>query len=463
MTHRTVVYGASELVVGPGESVAGAMYGLDSDAGDVSDESAGGTTVSDESAGGTTVSDGSAGSATVSDGPLEVIRDGALVAEDGEVVAVGSTAEILTEYSTGDDTEIDADTVIDADGKLVTPGFVDPHTHAVFAGDRTDEYVAKLQGTSYEEIHDSGGGILSTVRSVREASVERLTANLREHLDTMLQHGSTTVEVKSGYGLSTDAELKLLRAVEIVAESHPARIVPTFMGAHAVPEDVDPDEYVTEVIEEQLPAVAEQGIAQFCDVFCDRGAFTAEQSRRVLEAGTDAGLTPKIHADEFEAIGGIEAAADVGAVSADHLLQTDAEGRDTLAEAGVTPVVLPGTAFALGEAYADARSFLDAGVPVALATDFNPNCYGRSMGFAVTLGCVGMEMTPAEALRGATSTAASALAAGETEDVPEAVGTLRRGAPADLLVHDAEKVVDVAYAMDVNTVETVLIDGEEVA
>lgn len=442
MTHRTVVYDASELVVGPGETVAGAMYGLASD---------------------TETNTGEDTDARWRrDGPLEILRDGALVAEDGEVVAVGPTAEITAAHPPAD-----ADTAVDADGRLVTPGFVDPHTHAVFAGDRTDEYVAKLRGKSYEAIHDAGGGILATVRSVRDASVETLAANLRRHLDAMLRHGTTTVEVKSGYGLSTDAELKLLRAIETVAESHPARVVPTFMGAHAVPETTDTAAYVTQVIDDQIPAVADQGVAAFCDVFCDRGAFTAAQSRRVLAAGRDAGLEPTIHADEFEALGGVDVAAELDAVSADHLLQTDAAGRETLAEAGVTPVLLPGTAFVLGEAYADARAFLDDGVSVALATDFNPNCYGRSVGFAVTLGCVRMGMTPAEAVRGATATAAAALGAtggdGGVDAVPPGTGTVRRGAPADLLVHDGDRVVDVPYAMDVNTVDTVVVDGRVVA
>ncbi|WP_313696252.1 imidazolonepropionase [Halorarum halobium] len=404
---RTVVHGASELVVGPDDGVE-----------------------------------------------VETITDGAFAAEDGRVVAIGTTDEVLREYPAGS-----ADVAVDADGRLVTPGFVDPHSHAVFAGDRTDEFAAKLRGKSYEDILAEGGGILRTVRAVREADEATLTANLLEHLDVMLAHGTTTVEVKSGYGLSTESELKLLRAIDAAAEAHPVSVVPTFMGAHAVPDGDDAEAYTRRVVDEQIPAVAEQGIADFCDVFCERGVFSADQSRRILEAGREAGLTPKIHADEFADVGATGVAADVGAASADHLLRTDDDGADRLVEAGVTPVLLPGTAFALGEAYADARRFLDAGTPVALATDFNPNCFARSMGFVATLGCVGMGMTPAESVRGVTHAAAEAL---DRADGAGGVGTLRPGAPADAVVHGVGKLVDVPYSLDVNTVETVLSKGSRV-
>ncbi|QLG64347.1 imidazolonepropionase [Halorarum salinum] len=400
----TVVHGASELVVGP---------------------------------------DGGVG--------VETIPDGAFAAEEGRVVTVGAADEVLREYPAEN-----ADVAVDADGRLVAPGFVDPHTHAVFAGDRTDEFAAKLRGKSYEDILAEGGGILRTVRAVREADEATLTANLLDHLDVMLAHGTTTVEVKSGYGLSTESELKLLGAVDAADERHPVSVVPTFMGAHAVPEDDDAEEYVREVVDEQLPAVADQGIAEFCDVFCERGVFSADQSRRILRAGAEAGLTPKIHADEFADVGATGVAADVGAASADHLLRTDDEGADRLVDAGVTPVLLPGTAFALGEAYADARRFLDAGTPVAVATDFNPNCFARSMGFVATLACVGMRATPGEVLRGATHAAAAAL------DRTDGTGTLRSGAPADAVVHDVREHVEVPYTLDVNTADVVLAGGNPV-
>jgi len=230
-------------------------------------------------------------------------------------------------------------------------------------------------------------------------------------------------------------------------------VVPTFMGAHAVPQGLDAEEYIDRVLSEQLPAVAEQGIAEFCDVFCEADVFSVDQSRRVLEAGLEYGLTPKVHAEEFEHLGGSRLAAELGAASADHLLQATDDDVAALVEAGVTPVLLPGTAFSLGAEYADARAFLDRGAPVALATDFNPNCYSQTMGFAVTLGCVGMGMTPAESLAGATRNAALALDR-------EGLGTLTEGAPADLAVVDAPSYVHVPYNFAVNTVETVLKAGE---
>ncbi|KAB1191161.1 MULTISPECIES: imidazolonepropionase [Haloferax] len=379
---------------------------------------------------------------------LVVSEDAAFAAVDGRVAAVGPTEEVLADYPLDD-----AETTIDATGKTVLPGFVDPHTHALFAGDRSDEFVAKLQGATYEEILADGGGILRTVDAVREASDGELVANLTTHLDEMLAHGTTTVEVKTGYGLDTETELRMLDAIDRAGENHPVDVVPTFMGAHAVPRGMDTDDYVEEVVTEQLPAVAEQDIAEFCDVFCERGVFDADQSRRILEAGREFGLTPKIHADEFAAIGGTDVAATVGAASADHLLHTDDEGRETLVEAGVTPVVLPGTAFGLGAAYADARAFLDAGHEVALATDFNPNCFARSMGFVATLASVGMRMTPHEAIRGITSAAASALGRAD------GTGTLRPGSPADAVVLDAPNATHLAYRFDTNPVSTVLKSG----
>ncbi|RDZ36067.1 imidazolonepropionase [Haloferax sp. Atlit-47N] len=377
-----------------------------------------------------------------------VLEDAAFAALDGEVVAVGPTAEVLANYPVED-----AETAIDATDKTVLPGFVDPHTHALFAGDRSDEFVAKLQGATYEDILADGGGILRTVDAVREASDDELAATLADHLDAMLAHGTTTVEVKTGYGLDTETELRMLSAIDAAGSDHPVDVIPTFMGAHAVPRGADAEEYTESVVSDQLPAVAAQGIAEFCDVFCERGVFTAEQSRRILDAGRDHGLTPKIHADEFAAIGGTDVAASVGAASADHLLHTDDEGRDTLVDAGVTPVLLPGTAFGLGADYADARAFLDAGHEVALATDFNPNCFARSMSFVATLASVGMRMTPHEAIRGVTSAAAGAL------DRDDGTGTLRAGAPADAVVLDVPTASHLSYRFDTNPVSTVLKSG----
>jgi imidazolonepropionase len=379
---------------------------------------------------------------------LETYEDGAVAVVDGDVAMVGYTADVCREYPAEN-----AETAIDASGQTVIPGFVDPHTHALFAGDRSDEFAAKLRVKEYQEILAEGGGILRTVDAVRSASDEQLRANLREQLDLMLDHGTTTAEVKTGYGLDAETECRMLDAIDSVAAEHPVDIVATFMGAHAVPEDATTEEYVDRVVEEQLPAAAELGVAEFCDVFCEEGVFTVEQSRRILEAGREHGLTPKIHAEEFTRLGSAQLAADIGAVSADHLLHANDADAEALAEAGVTPVLLPGTAFSLGESYADPDQFQQAGAPVALATDLNPNCYSQSMGFAVALACNGMRMTPANALLGATTHAASAL------DRADGTGTLAEGSAADIAVVDGPSHVHVPYNFGVNSVDTVLKDG----
>ncbi|MCT9097923.1 imidazolonepropionase, partial [Haloarchaeobius sp. HME9146] len=321
---------------------------------------------------------------------------------------------------------------------------------------RSDEFEAKLRGKTYQEILAEGGGILRSVEAVRKADEDTLLANLMSHLDVMLEHGTTTVEVKSGYGLDTETELRMLRVIGRADEQHPVDVIPTFMGAHAVPQGMDTDEYVDEVCEEQIPAVAEQGIATFCDVFCEEGVFSVEQSRRILKVGRDHGLTPKVHAEELAHIGGTKLAAEIGATSADHLLYSTEEDVDALIDASVVPVLLPGTAFGLGEEYADARMMLDRDAPVAIATDFNPNCHSHSMGFAQSLACVGMRMTPAEALRASTTNAAAAL------DLPARHGTLRQGAPADIAILDAPSFRHVSYQYGTNVVETVFKAGERV-
>ena len=391
-------------------------------------------------------------------GPDEQFEDASVVVDDGEVVATGPAAEIERRYP-----REDAARTVDASGRAVIPGFVDSHTHALFAGDRSDEFAAKLRGKTYQEILAEGGGILRTVEAVREASRETLLDNLLAELDVLLAHGTTTVEVKSGYGLDLDTELLMLDVIDEADDRHPVDVVATFMGAHAVPREAEADEYVDRVVDEFLPAVAEQGIASFNDVFCDEGAFTVEQSRRVLEAGAEYGLTPKIHAEELARTGAAQLAADVGAASADHLLMATREDAEALYEAGVTPVFLPGTAFGLDTEYADAGEFLavadEMGVDapsIAIASDLNPNCYSQSMGFASTLACVGMKLAPREALIGATAGGARAL------NRLDGLGTLREGAPADLAVVDAPTAVHVPYNFGVNTIETVIKGGRVV-
>jgi imidazolonepropionase len=371
----------------------------------------------------------------------------AVAVVDGDIAAVGPTGEVCRKYPPEN-----ADRAIDASGKTVLPGFVDPHTHAVFAGDRSDEFVAKIEGKSYTEIMAAGGGIPVTVEAVQDASEDELVDGLCEQLDVMLAHGTTTAEVKSGYGLDTETELRMLAAIERADKRHPVDLVPTFMGAHEVPQGEETEAYVESVVEEQLPAVADQGIAQFCDVFCEEGVFDVEQSQRVLEAGREHGLAPKIHAEEFSRIGGAALAADLGATSADHLLQATDEDARALAEAGVVPTLLPATAFVLGEPYADPDPFLDAGAPLALGSDLNPSCFVHSVPFVVSLACLRMGLLPGQAIRGATRNAARALDRDGT-------GTLAEGTAADLAVVDLPSHVHLAANAGTNRVETVVADG----
>ncbi len=385
------------------------------------------------------------------DGELQTIENAALAVEDGIVVAVGPSEEVRSEHSLED-----AKKAIDATGRTVLPGFVDPHTHALFAGDRVDEFVARIEGKTYTEIMEAGGGIPVTVEAVRDASDEELVENLLAQLDVMLEHGTTTAEVKSGYGLDAETELRMLDAIRRADEAHPVDLVPTFMGAHAIPQGMDTDDYVEEVIETQLPAVAEQGIAEFCDVFCEEGVFDVEQSRRILEAGREHGVEPKLHAEEFTRIGGAQLAADLGAVSADHLLCANEEDADALVEAGVVPTLLPATAFSLDEPFADAKTFVNAGSPVALGSDLNPSCFVHSMGLVVSLACLRMKMDPEDAVLGATANAAGALAQ------ENGVGTLREGTAADFTVFDLPSMTHVPYNAGTNRVEAVIKDGSVV-
>lgn len=430
-----VVHDASELVVGP----------------------AAGATDEGEAAG---KHPGADGPPADPDAVLARIEDGAVAVANGRVVAVGATESVVREYPPEN-----ADSAVDASGRTVLPGFVDSHTHALFDGDRSDEFAAKLRGETYREILASGGGIHRTVRATRAATDDALVAALLDRLDTMLAAGATTVEVKSGYGLDVETERRMLDAIARADERHPVRVVPTFMGAHAVPDDVDSTAaYVDRVVDEQLPAVAADDAAVFCDVFCEAGVFSVEDSRRVLEAGREHGLAPTIHAEEFERIGGAELAADLGAVSADHLLQATDEDAEALAGAGVIPTLLPGTAFALGTDYADPRRFLRAGTEVAVASDLNPNCYAPGMGFAATLASVEMGLSPAEAVRACTYAGGLALGADHEEvpadAVPPGTGTLREGAPGDLLVLDAPTHAHVPYRFGVSTVDRAFVGGE---
>ncbi|MDQ7820031.1 MAG: imidazolonepropionase [Armatimonadota bacterium] len=383
-----------------------------------------------------------------------LVRDGAVAAVEGIVVAAGPTAQVLDEVTPAPGAE-----VIDASGRVVLPGFVDPHTHLIFAGSREDEFEWRLRGARYQDILAAGGGILSTVAATRASSEDRLVDLARPRADGMLSHGTTTAEVKSGYGLTVDDEVKCLRAAHRLSASHDLDLVPTFLGAHAVPPEYagEPDRYVQLVVEEMIPAVAEEGLAEFCDVFCDEGAFTPEQARRVLQAGADAGLAPKIHADEFADTGGARLAAEVGAVSADHLLRSSDDGLRALAAAGTVAVLCPTTALVLGLPYARARAMVELGVPVALASDFNPGTSPTyAMPLVIALACAGMRLTPAEAIVAATINAAHAIGM-----APE-VGSLEPGKAADLVVLDAPDYRHLAMQAGVHLIHTVVKRGRVV-
>ncbi|MFB7642085.1 imidazolonepropionase [Peribacillus butanolivorans] len=384
---------------------------------------------------------------------IGIIENGSVIIEDGTITFVGSDAEAEQYISTIDGKV----STIDASGKVLTPGLIDPHTHLVFAGSREKELEMRLNGAKYIDILKAGGGILQTTTSTREASEEQLIEESLKRLNRFLQYGVTTVESKSGYGLTLEDELKQLRATKRLNEQHPIDLVSTFMGAHAIPVDYkeNPDEFVRLVIEEMIPKVAEENLAEFCDVFCEEGVFTIEQSERILEAGKNFGLKPKIHADEIVQFGGAELAAKVGAVSADHLLQASAEGIKQMAESGVIAVLLPGTAFFLMEKPADARKMIESGVPVALSTDRNPGSSPtESLPFVMNLACLTMKMTPAEVLTACTINAAHAIGRADQ------IGSIEVGKKADLVLFDAPNYQTLQYNYAVNLVDTVLKSGK---
>lgn len=379
------------------------------------------------------------------------IRDAALGVRDGRIVFAGSMREAATEVRV-------LGTTYDAAGGSVVPGFVDPHTHAVFAGDRRDELRRRLAGVSYAEIAAAGGGIVSTVAATRAATEDDLVHAMLARLDEMLACGTTTCEVKSGYALETTSELKMLSAIGRAAAQHSIDVVATFMGAHEIPIEFRHrrDEYIDLVVNEMIPAAAVQGTARWCDVFCEAGVFTPEESRRILEAGLRAGLAARIHADELGPSGGSLVAAAVGARSADHLVFVPAEGIDAMARRGVVATLLPTAAFylKLGR-FAPARALIDGGVAVALATDVNPGGgFSPSMPFAMTLACFGMGLTFEEALIGATINAAHAL------DLAGDRGSLESGKRADFVVvrGDAINLIRVG----VPAIQAVFKDGKPV-
>lgn len=386
---------------------------------------------------------------------LQVIDGGWVACKDGWIIAVGREREITPSI------RIDRDTVvIDAKDKVISPGLIDPHTHLVFGGSREDEFVLRAQGAEYMEIMAAGGGILSTVKATREASLEDLRLSGRRRLDWMLRMGTTTVENKSGYGLNLETELKQLQAGALAGKHHPVEVIQTFLGAHAWPTEYEDDHqaYVDLIIHKMLPKVREQGLAEFCDVFCETGVFSIEETRQIMLAAKQLGFELRLHADEMTSLGGAELAAELGAVSADHLLMISDKGIQALAEAGVVPILLPATAFTLQKPYAPARRMLEAGLPVALASDFNPGSSPTpSLTFTMALACLYMKMTPEEAWHAVTINAAHSLRRGHI------LGSLEVGKQADIVIFDVDNYRKVPYFYGVNLAEVVIKQGKVVA
>ena len=336
-----------------------------------------------------------------------------------------------------------ADEIVDCSGRLVTPGFIDPHTHPVFYKGREEEYAMRLAGASYQEIAENGGGILTSIKGVRNASEDELVERVKKRMTRFLNLGTTTIEAKSGYGLDTESELKSLRVLDRVHRDHPIDIVPTFLGAHAFPPEFsdDLDGYMDLLCDEMIPAIGEQGIAQYCDVFCEQGYFSVEQSRRILETGKTYGLIPRLHADEFENSGAAELAGEMGAVTADHLMSVSDAGIRALSDMGVTATLLPGTTFFLGSnSYAPARKLADAGVCLALATDFNPgSSHLQSMPLMISLACSYLKLSVEEAFRAATWQSAITL------NIHDKAGSVEVGKNADLVIWDLERLIEIPY------------------
>ena len=386
---------------------------------------------------------------------LHVIENGALVIENGTIRSVGKTNDILNGFNN----TIDKFNVIDAGGKAVLPGFVDSHTHFIFGGYRAEEFSWRLRGDSYMDILEKGGGILSTVKATRAAKKETLIKTGIKRLNSMLSFGVTTVEGKSGYGLDLKTEIKQLEVMKDLNRRHPIDIVSTFLGAHALPEEYKgrADAFIDDIIDHVLPVVIDGNLAEFCDVFCEKNVFSVEQSRRLLLKAKEKGLKIKIHADEIERLGGAELAADIGAVSADHLLRASDKGIHSIAKAGVVATLLPGTAFCLKEPYAKGRYMIDNNCAVALASDLNPgSCYSESIPLIFALATLYMNISTEEAITAFTINGAAALGRADR------IGSLDTGKYGDVIILKYPSYQFIPYHVGISTVEKVIKRGRVV-
>lgn len=380
---------------------------------------------------------------------LNVIENGVVVIEDGIIKAVGKE-DVLKDVD-----EVNYK-VIDARGKAVLPGFVDSHTHFVFGGYRAEEFNWRLRGVSYMDIMKRGGGIINSVKGTRDASKEELIQLGRKRLDSILSFGVTTVEGKSGYGLDFETEIKQLEVMEALQKTHPIDIATTYLGAHAVPKEYKgkEDQFIDEIIEDVLPVVAERKLAEFCDIFCEDNVFSVEQSRRLLTKAKEFGMKPKLHADEIVRLGGAELAAEIGAVSADHLLQASDQGIKDMAKSGVVATLLPCTAFSLKEDFARGRFMIDEGCAVALATDLNPgSCFTESIPLVFALSTLYMNMTIEEAITALTINGAAAI------DRADTIGSIDVGKKGDVVILEFPSYEYIPYHIGVSTVEKVIKDG----
>jgi imidazolonepropionase len=387
---------------------------------------------------------------------LGIIEQGGIAAAGEEILAVGPSDEVQGRVSLAEGC-----TVIDAEGAVVTPGLIDPHTHPVFARTREKEFEMRIEGKSYQEIARAGGGIRSSVRDLREASAASLTKNTHKRLDMLLSHGVTTIEAKSGYGLSTESEMKSLQVLRDLDSVHPMDIVSTFLGAHEVPDEYRDkrEDYISLIIEEMIPAVTKDKLAEFSDIFCEEEVFDMEESRRIQTAAARAGLKLKFHADELASTGGAELAAEMKAVSADHLVYISEAGMKAMAASGTVAVLLPGTTFSLGgKQYAPARKMIERGMVVSLSTDCNPgSSFSESLPMIISLAAVQMKLTAAEAISAVTVNAAVAIDRGGQ------IGQLVAGCLADMVVWDMADYRELPYHYGVNLVSTVVKRGKTVA